>query len=483
MFRRKKEHWLLSILILPLVHAYGPIYTEGTTITHRSIRSVGPERQRIKEELLNALGIPALWNTRSTRNTGPGIATDPTKNSFSIFMLDMYNKITEPKMGGSTEIAVLSKPALKVRKSRKSGSIPSSKTFLSNMELSTDDLRDRSDRIVTILDSSVTRQKSTVEEFGKKFLFTMKKDDDRDLYASLRIFKASADVAFVDSFGNQTLSVVASIINPGHGGTFHHDTISILKVKPLDEGWLEIDLTKAVITWMDHPERNQGIYLKVLDHRAEPLPLKHVGIDRVEETEFIPFLAVYINNKDKKLHPENSTNLPQAEHERTTRAAREYSDSDSGNAFSDDSSDDDSFSSDSSARRTRRKSKKSRRKGSRKRKNKNRNKRKKKICGKEKFYVNFREIDWGDYILAPEGYPAYKCSGKCSLENVGKDDVPMTNHAIMQAMMANIDKRIECPKCAPLKLEAMTILYMEEDTRRVTLRKYDDMVVKKCGCH
>ena len=103
-----------------------------------------------------------------------------------------------------------------------------------------------------------------------------------------------------------------------------------------------------------------------------------------------------------------------------------------------------------------------------------------------------------DYILAPEGYPAYKCSGKCSLENVGKDDVPMTNHAIMQAMMANIvryreryiysylklkDKRIECPKCAPLKLEAMTILYMEEDTRRVTLRKYDDMVVKKCGCH
>ena len=119
-----------------------------------------------------------------------------------------------------------------------------------------------------------------------------------------------------------------------------------------------------------------------------------------------------------------------------------------------------------------------------------------------------------DYILAPEGYPAYKCNGKCSLENVGKDDVPMTNHAIMQSMMANIvsftiittsdlqysvvkhivsnvfllnlnlqDKRIECPKCAPLKLEAMTILYMEEDTRRVTLRKYDDMVVKKCGCH
>ena len=144
---------------------------------------------------------------------------------------------------------------------------------------------------------------------------------------------------------------------------YHHDTISIIKVKPLDEGWLEIDLTKAVVTWMDHPERNQGIYLKVLDQRgktilansqkfsiflnlqkfsnfeikeeneffsqqiisADPLPLKHVGIDRVEETEFIPFLAVYINNKDKKLHPQNSTNLSSTEHERTTRAAREYS--------------------------------------------------------------------------------------------------------------------------------------------------------------
>jgi hypothetical protein len=36
MFRRKKESWLLSILILPLIHAYGPIYTEGTSITHRN---------------------------------------------------------------------------------------------------------------------------------------------------------------------------------------------------------------------------------------------------------------------------------------------------------------------------------------------------------------------------------------------------------------------------------------------------------------
>merc|ERR1712176_285048 len=146
MFRRKKESWLLSILILPFVHAYGPIYTEGTSITHRSIRSVGPQRQRIKEELLNALGIPALWNSRdssrSTRNTGPGVAADPTKNSFSIFMLDIYNKITEPEMGKPTEIAVLSKPALKIRKSRKTGAIPSSKTFLSNMELTTDELRD-----------------------------------------------------------------------------------------------------------------------------------------------------------------------------------------------------------------------------------------------------------------------------------------------------------------------------------------------------
>jgi len=55
------------------------------------------------------------------------VATDPTKNSFSIFMLDIYNKITEPEMGKPTEIAVLSKPALKVRKSRKTGTIPSSK--------------------------------------------------------------------------------------------------------------------------------------------------------------------------------------------------------------------------------------------------------------------------------------------------------------------------------------------------------------------
>lgn len=101
---------------------------------HRNLRSVGPRRKQIKEELLTMLGIPSLWkHSREARNLDasmdrkyPERNSDPTNNADSVFMLDIYNQLTDNVMGTEMELSSLSKPALTIRKIRKTGTgIPS----------------------------------------------------------------------------------------------------------------------------------------------------------------------------------------------------------------------------------------------------------------------------------------------------------------------------------------------------------------------
>ena len=81
------------------------------------------------------LGIPSLWrrsNSREVRNLEASLERkftekDPTANADSLFMLDIYNQLTDSAMGTENELSILSKPALTIRKIRKTrtGDFPS----------------------------------------------------------------------------------------------------------------------------------------------------------------------------------------------------------------------------------------------------------------------------------------------------------------------------------------------------------------------
>ena len=85
------------------------------------------------------LGIPSLWKhtNRETRNLEASLTrksildrkSDPTEDSDSVFMLDIYNLLTDSVMGTEMELTSLSKPALTIRKIRKTGAsyLPTSK--------------------------------------------------------------------------------------------------------------------------------------------------------------------------------------------------------------------------------------------------------------------------------------------------------------------------------------------------------------------
>ena len=102
------------------------------------------------------------------------------------------------------------------------------------------------------------------------------------------------------------------------------------------------------------------------------------------------------------------------------------------------------------------------------------------ICRRHGLYVSFDDLGWQDWIIAPEGYSADYCHGDCPFP-LGTH-MNATNHAVVQTlvhMMAHAT--IPQPCCAPVQLTAITVLFID-DQNNVVLKKYQNMVVKTCGC-
>lgn len=90
----------------------------------------------------------------------------------------------------------------------------------------------------------------------------------------------------------------------------------------------------------------------------------------------------------------------------------------------------------------------------------------------------FEKQDW---IIAPDDYEAFYCHGKCSFPLNSRMNA--TNHAIVQTLVHLMNQnKIPKPCCAPTQLSAISVLYFDESSN-VILKKYQNMVVKSCGCH
>lgn len=101
-------------------------------------------------------------------------------------------------------------------------------------------------------------------------------------------------------------------------------------------------------------------------------------------------------------------------------------------------------------------------------------------CRKTPLYINFKEIGWDSWIIAPAGYEAYECRGVCSYPLT--ENVTPTKHAIVQTLihMKNSQKASKAC-CVATKLDPISILYL--DAGVVTYKfKYEGMVVSECGC-
>lgn len=101
-------------------------------------------------------------------------------------------------------------------------------------------------------------------------------------------------------------------------------------------------------------------------------------------------------------------------------------------------------------------------------------------CQRLPLYVNFVEVGWNDWIVAPPGYRAFYCNGECPFPIA--DHLNTTNHAIVQTLVNSVNAAL-VPRacCVPTTLNPISMLFMNEHTK-VVLKNYQDMVVDGCGC-
>ncbi|KDR24224.1 Protein decapentaplegic, partial [Zootermopsis nevadensis] len=101
-------------------------------------------------------------------------------------------------------------------------------------------------------------------------------------------------------------------------------------------------------------------------------------------------------------------------------------------------------------------------------------------CHRYPLYVDFQDVGWNDWIVAPPGYDAYYCHGDCPFPLA--DHLNSTNHAIVQTLVNSVNPSA-VPKacCVPTSLTSISMLYLDEESK-VVLKNYQDMAVLGCGC-
>ncbi|XP_030050849.1 bone morphogenetic protein 2 [Microcaecilia unicolor] len=198
----------------------------------------------------------------------------------------------------------------------------------------------------------------------------------------------------------------------------HHNT----------SGWESFDVTPAVVRWIALGQPNHGFVVEVAHLDGDnSVSKRHVRISRTLHhdegswSQIRPLLVTF--GYDGKGHPLHKREKRQARHRQRKRL--------------------------------------------------------KSSCRRHPLYVDFSDVGWNDWIVAPPGYHAFYCHGECPFPLA--DHLNSTNHAIVQTLVNSVNSNIPKACCVPTELSAISMLYLDEN-EKVVLKNYQDMVVEGCGC-
>lgn len=106
------------------------------------------------------------------------------------------------------------------------------------------------------------------------------------------------------------------------------------------------------------------------------------------------------------------------------------------------------------------------------------------MCCRQEFFVDFREIGWHDWIIQPEGYTMNFCTGQCPVHVAGMPGIAASFHtAVLNLLKANTATSTtgggSC--CVPTARRPLSLLYYDRDSN-IVKTDIPDMVVEACGC-
>ncbi|XP_068621103.1 protein 60A [Battus philenor] len=382
------------------------------TVIHHSMTQ--HERLLVEHEILDLLGL----GERPRRTSTP-----PLDRSAPSFLLDVYKQLAEEHEQARP-------------------------TRSSEMALSGEEQHaiDESDLIMTF-QSKKHHLGALRHGHGRHVWFEVSgapNDPSSLLTAELRVHQAPT---YTDDPTSLYTVAAHKVLSVDNFGGLQMEQVAAVNTSAGAEGWLELNVTTALLAWLTEPSENRGFFITIHPHSQ---PERHVKPEEIglEEARGSgadgkqPFMVAFFKNGPKLGGWDAG-----ARRKREARRWRThgYSDNYLRNPLTD-----------TSHWTTR-------------------------SCEIQTLYVSFKDLEWQDWIIAPDGYSAYYCSGECNFPlNAHKN---ATNHAIVQTLVHLLNPtQVPKPSCAPIKLATISVLYYTDDSN-VILRKYKNMVVKTCGCH
>ncbi|KAI4884666.1 hypothetical protein NFI96_015358 [Prochilodus magdalenae] len=103
------------------------------------------------------------------------------------------------------------------------------------------------------------------------------------------------------------------------------------------------------------------------------------------------------------------------------------------------------------------------------------------VCARRYLRVDFADIGWSEWILAPKAFDAYYCAGACGFPM--SKVVHPSNHATIQSIVraVGIVPGVPEPCCVPEKMSPLAVLFLDT-SRSMVLKVYPSMSVDTCAC-
>ncbi|XP_003494016.1 protein 60A [Bombus vosnesenskii] len=375
------------------------------------------EKREVEHEILNLLGLPD--RPRNTAGRPPQV-----KRSAPKFLLDIYKNA----LGEDEDEKPIGE------QQRRAG----------EFDLTGQDLRaiDQSDVIMTFAAHN-HHVPGVRHERGKRLWFDVSEvpPGEHIISAELRLYR-SMDVKNRRNRGSYMITAYRVLRT--EDGTRELQYVDAVNTTTGKEGWLTLNVSEPLDHWVNNPDGNKGLYLSVHPadrsvHEMRPEDIGIVGFRGDPDKQ--PFMVGYFKSSGIR-----ESKVRQKRDARRRKKSESSSLDYRNNPYTDPGVQYNS-----------------------------------RTCKIQTLYVSFRDLKWQDWIIAPDGYDAYYCSGECNFPL--NAHMNATNHAIVQTLVHLVSPgKVPKPCCAPTKLSPISVLYFLDESN-VILKKYKNMVVKSCGCH
>lgn len=104
------------------------------------------------------------------------------------------------------------------------------------------------------------------------------------------------------------------------------------------------------------------------------------------------------------------------------------------------------------------------------------------VCCKRDFYIRFKDIQWHDWIIAPEGYHMNYCMGQCPQHLAGSPGIASSFHAtVFSQLKVNGINTAAASCCVPTERRPLSMVYFNSQ-HSIVKTDVPDMIVESCGC-